>query len=75
MRPTAVLPSLLATALAASALTACGGSGSDPDTVKVSFKQSTDNSIHVMDDYLADIKKQFEKANPGKKVALVPIKG
>ena len=75
MRPTAVLPSLLATALAASALTACGGgSGSDPDTVKVSFKQSTDNSIHVMDDYLADIKKQFEKANPGKKVELVPIK-
>lgn len=75
MRPTAVLPSLLATALAASALTACGGgSGSDPDTVKVSFKQSTDNSIHVMDDYLADVKKQFEKANPGKKVELVPIK-
>lgn len=74
MRPTAVLPSLLVTALAASALTACGGSGSDPDTVKVSFKQSTDNSIHVMDDYLADIKKQFEKANPGKKVELVPIK-
>ncbi|MGX1477560.1 UNVERIFIED_CONTAM: multiple sugar transport system substrate-binding protein [Streptomyces canus] len=75
VRPTAVLPSLLATALAASALTACGGgSGSDPDTVKVSFKQSTDNSIHVMDDYLADVKKQFEKANPGKKVELVPIK-
>ncbi|MFI6442631.1 extracellular solute-binding protein [Streptomyces sp. NPDC050759] len=74
VRPTAVLPSLLATALAASALTACGGSGSDPDTVKVSFKQSTDNSIHVMDDYLADIKRQFEKANPGKKVELVPIK-
>jgi multiple sugar transport system substrate-binding protein len=75
VRPTAVLPSLLATALAASALTACGGgSGSDPDTVKVSFKQSTDNSIHVMDDYLADIKEQFEKANPGKKVELVPIK-
>ncbi|MFF4056992.1 extracellular solute-binding protein [Streptomyces sp. NPDC001668] len=75
VRPTAVLPSLLATALAASALTACGGgSGSDPDTVKVSYKQSTDNSIHVMDDYLADIKKQFEKANPGKKVELVPIK-
>ncbi|MEU9172684.1 extracellular solute-binding protein [Streptomyces sp. NPDC048420] len=75
VRPTAVLPSLLATALAASALTACGGgSGSDPDTVKVSFKQSTDNSIHVMDDYLADIKKQFERTNPGKKVELVPIK-
>lgn len=63
------------TALTSTALAACGsGSGSDPDTVKVSFKQSTDNSIKVMDTYLADIKKQFEKANPGKKVELVPIK-
>ncbi len=77
MRPTAARTAFLATALAlaASALTACGGgSGSDPDTVRISFKQSTDNSIHVMDDYLADIKKQFEKANPGKKAELVPIK-
>lgn len=75
MRPTAALPPLLAAALAAATLTACGGgSGSDPDTVKVSFKQSTDNSVKVMDTYLADIKKQFEKANPGKKVELVPIK-
>jgi len=76
VRPTAAkTAALLATLLAASALTACGGgSGSDPDTVKVSFKQSTDNSIHVMDDYLADVKKQFEKAHPGKKVELVPIK-
>ncbi|MGP4084320.1 extracellular solute-binding protein [Streptomyces sp. KR55] len=74
VRPTAVL---LATALAltAASLTACGsGSGSDPDTVKVSFKQSTDNSVKVMDTFLADIKKQFEKENPGKKVELVPIK-
>ncbi|WP_192341298.1 extracellular solute-binding protein [Streptomyces sp. VITNK9] len=63
------------TALASASLAACGsGSGGDPDTVKVSFKQSTDNSIKVMDTYLADIKKQFEKANPGKKVELVPIK-
>lgn len=80
MRPTAArfratAPLLLATLLTATALTACGsGSGSDPDTVKISFKQSTDNSIKVMDTYLADIKKQFEKANPGKKVELVPIK-
>ncbi|OUD03640.1 extracellular solute-binding protein [Streptomyces swartbergensis] len=75
MRPTAAFTPLLALVLAATALTACGGgSGSDPDTVKVSFKQSTDNSIKVMDTYLADIKKQFEKAHPGKKVELVPIK-
>ncbi|MFE6625126.1 extracellular solute-binding protein [Streptomyces sp. NPDC057740] len=78
VRPTArpALPTLLALTLAAAGtLTACGGgSGSDPDTIKVSFKQSTDNSIKVMDTYLADIKKQFEKANPGKKVEFVPIK-
>lgn len=78
MRPTAafpLLPVLLTTALAATTLTACGnGSGSDPDTVRVSFKQSTDNSIKVMDGFLADIKKQFEKKYPGKKVELVPIK-
>ncbi|AWW37468.1 MULTISPECIES: extracellular solute-binding protein [Streptomyces] len=75
MRPTAVLIPLVAAVLTAPALTACGsGSGSDPDTLKVSFKQSTDNSVKVMDNFLADIKKQFEKANPGKKVELVPIK-
>ncbi|MDX6363366.1 MAG: multiple sugar transport system substrate-binding protein [Streptomyces sp.] len=83
MRPTAARPrttaplllAALLTVSAAGTLTACGsGSGSDPDTVKVSFKQSTDNSIKVTDTYLADIKKQFEKANPGKKVELVPIK-
>ncbi|MFH9893614.1 extracellular solute-binding protein [Streptomyces luteogriseus] len=75
MRPTAALTPLVALALAATTLTACGGgSGSDPDTVKVSFKQSTDNSVKVMDAYLADIGKQFEKAHPGKKVELVPIK-
>ncbi|MEV0226627.1 extracellular solute-binding protein [Streptomyces sp. NPDC050704] len=74
MRPTAA-PLLLATLLTATALSACGGdSGSDPDTVELSFKQSTDNSIRVMDTYLADMKKQFEKANPGKKVKIVPIK-
>jgi multiple sugar transport system substrate-binding protein len=72
VRPTAVLCPLLAAALTA---TACSsGSGSDPDTLKVSFKQSTDNSVKVMDEFLAGIKSQFEKANPGKKVELVPIK-
>ncbi|WMD04236.1 extracellular solute-binding protein [Streptomyces sp. FXY-T5] len=75
MRPTAALTPLVALALAVTTLTACGGgSGGDPDTVKVSFKQSTDNSVKVMDTYLADIRKQFEKAHPGKKVELVPIK-
>ncbi|MET8569582.1 extracellular solute-binding protein [Streptomyces sp. NPDC004783] len=76
MRPFVRLASLVTlTALVSTALTACsGGSGSDPDTVKVSFKQSTDNSVKVMDTYLDGIKKEFEQAHPGKKVELVPIK-
>ncbi|MDI3404451.1 extracellular solute-binding protein [Streptomyces sp. B-S-A6] len=64
-----------AAVLAAASLTACGsGAESDPDVVKVSYKQSTDNQIRVMDKYLGEMKKQFEKAHPGKKVKLVPIK-
>ncbi|CAL9532911.1 hypothetical protein SUDANB58_04082 [Streptomyces sp. enrichment culture] len=73
MRPTAPLTTLVAL-VTLSSLAACGGSGSDPDTLRVSFKQSTDNSVKVMDTYLADIKEQFEKAHPGKKVEFVPIK-
>lgn len=72
MRPTA--PLILVTVLAAGALTACGGgSGSDPDTVKVAYNRSTDNKIRFKDNYLESVKKQFEKANPGKKVELIPI--
>lgn len=72
MRPTA--PLVLAAALVAAAgLTACGGSGGDPDTVKVAYNRSTDNANRFKDDYLADVKEQFEEANPGKKVKLVPI--
>ncbi|MEU1166510.1 extracellular solute-binding protein, partial [Streptomyces sp. NPDC005921] len=75
VRPTAVSILALALVTSAASLTACsGGSGSSPDTVKVSFKQSMDNSVKVTDNYLADIKKQFEKEYPGKKVELVPIK-
>ncbi|GHE09824.1 extracellular solute-binding protein [Streptomyces alanosinicus] len=75
VRPTAALSALLTAALAATALTACGnGSGSSPNTLKVSYKESTDNSVKVMDTYLAGIKKEFEKRYPGKKVEFVPIK-
>ncbi|MYW67690.1 extracellular solute-binding protein [Streptomyces sp. SID8379] len=75
MRPTAPLLTATALLLAAGTLTACGGgSGSDANTVKVSYKQSTDNKSKVPDTYLAAMKKQFEKDHPGKKVELVPIK-
>ncbi|MFD0317367.1 extracellular solute-binding protein [Streptomyces flavalbus] len=76
VRPTATPALILASAtLAATALTACGGgSGSDPDTVRVSFKQSTDNNIKVLDTFLTDVKKEFEAKYPDKKVEFVPIK-
>ncbi|MFF1417190.1 extracellular solute-binding protein [Streptomyces sp. NPDC058280] len=72
MRPTA--PLILVAVLAAGSLTACGGgSGSDPDTIKVAYNRSTDNKIRFKDNYLGSVKKQFEKAHPGKKVELIPI--
>ncbi|GAA2343275.1 extracellular solute-binding protein [Streptomyces cuspidosporus] len=74
MRPTAPLILSAVTLVAAAGLTACGGgSGSDPDTVKVAYPRSTDNKIRFKDNYLAGVKKDFEKANPGKKVKLIPI--
>ncbi|MCA6094451.1 extracellular solute-binding protein [Streptomyces sp. SCA3-4] len=59
--------------LVAASLTACGGSGGDPDTVKIAYKRSTDNNVRIMDDHLALIKKQFEREHRGKKLQLVPI--
>ncbi|MFF4157419.1 extracellular solute-binding protein [Streptomyces sp. NPDC001678] len=79
MRPTTpahapvVLVSL--TALAAASLVSCGsGSGDDdPNTVKVAYQRSTDNKVRIMDDYLAMVKKRFERENPGKKLRLLPV--
>lgn len=62
-------------ALALCATAACGG-GSDSggkDTVEVVYNRSADNNNRYMDNYLEGVKKQFEKANPGKKIKLVPI--
>ncbi|MEV5510758.1 extracellular solute-binding protein [Streptomyces orinoci] len=72
MRPTA--PALLATALVLASLSACGG-GSDggPDTVRIAYQRSTDNKFRIMDDYLATVKKEFERDHPGKKLKLIPI--
>ncbi|MBO0513879.1 extracellular solute-binding protein [Streptomyces beijiangensis] len=75
MRPTApLILAAAATVLAAGSLTACSsGSGSSPDTVKIAYQRSTNNKVLVMDNYLEAVKKDFEKANPGKKVKLIPI--
>ncbi len=56
------------------ALTACGGSGSgsgDGTTIKVAYQQFGEGK--VMAHFLAGVKKEFEKDNPGKKVQLLPI--
>ena len=74
MRSTAPLVLLTAAVLAAGTLTACGsGSGSDRNTVKVAFIKDTNSKVTVRDDYVGIVAKQFEKANPGKKVKLIPI--
>ncbi|WP_407549890.1 extracellular solute-binding protein [Streptomyces sp. Pv4-95] len=74
MRPTAPLTLLVAAALAAGTLTACGGgSAADRNTVRVAFIKDTNNRVTVRDDYVRLVAKQFEKANPGKKVKLIPI--
>ncbi|WP_274913200.1 extracellular solute-binding protein [Streptomyces sp. WZ-12] len=62
-----------AAALAAGTLTGCGSSGGDPNTVTVAFIKDTNAKVTVRDDYLALVVRQFEKANPGKKVKLIPI--
>ncbi|MBT2386732.1 extracellular solute-binding protein [Streptomyces sp. ISL-11] len=71
-----VAPLLLAAATFAAAvpLTACGGgAGRDPDTVKVVYQRSTDNKVRIMDEYLAGIKKRFEREHEGKKLRLIPV--
>ncbi|MFG2288509.1 extracellular solute-binding protein [Streptomyces sp. NPDC048595] len=74
MRPTAPLILLAAAVVAAGTLTACGGgSGSDGNTVKVAFIKDTNAKVTVRDDYIRLVARQFEKANPGKKVRLIPI--
>ncbi|WP_201305061.1 extracellular solute-binding protein [Streptomyces sp. GS7] len=74
MRSTTPLMLFTAAVLAAGTLTACGsGSGSDRDTVTVAFIKDTNNAVRVRDDYVALVARQFEKANPGKKVRLIPI--
>ncbi|MGV4928998.1 extracellular solute-binding protein [Streptomyces sp. BHT-5-2] len=74
MRSTTPLALFTAAVPAAGALTACGGgSGDDPDTVKLAFVKDTNSRVRVRDDYVALVARQFEKANPGKKAKLIPV--
>ncbi|MER6046795.1 hypothetical protein ABT168_04890 [Streptomyces sp. NPDC001793] len=45
----------------------------DPDTVKLAFIKDTNTRVRVRDGYVALVARQFEKANPGKKVRLIPV--
>lgn len=53
----------------------CGGGGDEgsegENTIKVAYQRW--GAGRVMDNFLEDMKKDFEKANPGKKVKLIPI--
>ncbi|MEU5422267.1 extracellular solute-binding protein [Streptomyces sp. NPDC020667] len=73
MRPTTPALLALTTVLALVPLAACGGSHSDPDTVKVAYQRTTDNKNRILDDYLAEVRKQFEREHPGKKMRLIPV--
>ncbi|MEU7258699.1 extracellular solute-binding protein [Streptomyces rimosus] len=74
MRRIAPMALLTAAVLAAGTLTACGGgSGGDKNTLKVAFPKDTNNKVTVRDDYVELVARAFEKANPGKKVKLIPI--
>ncbi len=74
MRRIAPMALLTAAVLAAGTLTACGdGSGGDRNTLKVAFPKDTNNKVTVRDDYVELVARAFEKANPGKKVKLIPI--
>ena len=75
MRRHIIRARVLALALAlAMVATACGGSGGGSgsgNTIKVAYQQFGEGK--VMANFLAGVKKSFEKANPGKKVQLLPI--
>lgn len=64
----------LAATVLATTLSGCGsGSGSSGKTIKVVYQKQLNSSNTVQPDYLAAQVKQFEKANPGTTVKLVPV--
>jgi multiple sugar transport system substrate-binding protein len=60
-----------AAALSVTALAGCSSSGGDGKTIKVAFQ---DFGGPQMATYMKKVAGEFEKANPGEKVTLVPIK-
>jgi multiple sugar transport system substrate-binding protein len=72
MKRSRILAATVATA-ALVALAGCSSSsgGSDGTTIKVAFQ---DFGSDIMANFMTQAKADFEKANPGKKITLVPIK-
>ncbi|MET3566076.1 multiple sugar transport system substrate-binding protein [Leifsonia sp. 563] len=72
MKRSRILAATVATA-ALVALAGCSSSsgGSDGTTIKVAFQ---DFGSDIMANFMTKAKADFEKANPGKKITLVPIK-
>ncbi|MFI0900913.1 extracellular solute-binding protein [Streptomyces sp. NPDC020983] len=68
-----IAAAVLAT-VGAATLSGCGsGSGSSSTTIKVVYQQQLNNNNHVQADFLGPMVEQFEKANPGTTVKLVPV--
>lgn len=72
-RVAAALCAATAAAMALTAMTGCSASSESKDSITVAYERQPNNNVRVMDDYLAVVKRKFEKANPGKHIKLVPI--
>jgi multiple sugar transport system substrate-binding protein len=64
---------IITTVLAATASGCGSGSGSSGKTIKIVYQKQLNSSNTVQPDYLATEVKQFQKANPGVTVKLVPV--
>ncbi len=62
-------------AMVAATAAACGGggSGSGSESSKVTVTYQQFGASHVQENFLKDVKAQFEKAHPGTTIDLQPI--
>ncbi|WP_267425526.1 MULTISPECIES: extracellular solute-binding protein [unclassified Curtobacterium] len=72
MKRTRIIAGLAAVAVAAVGLAGCSSSGSaSSDTIKIAYQKF--GAFQQLDAQMKVVKKEYEKANPGKNVTLVPI--
>ncbi|GAA1494892.1 extracellular solute-binding protein [Curtobacterium herbarum] len=72
MKRTRIIAGLAAVAVAAVGLAGCSSSGSaSSDTIKIAYQKY--GAFQQLDAQMKVVKKDYEKANPGKTVTLVPI--